>query len=231
MAQQRRAVITKPYLARTGRMVVSHLVPVIAPDGQYQGHVIGTLYLYQTNELRSMLSDHYVMDSSYTYTLDAEGNVILHTDSAWVAQPASHQEMVEALMSTEHGKMTIRGTQGQLLLAGFLLDIDHFKRVNDTLGHESGDAIIRMMADRMRSAARSGDITARSGGEEFVILLSNTTAAEAWHIAEQLLSANATGTSHYICPTLCHRKSRVSSWPTHLSYPRGTQEHTCPFIG
>ena len=67
-----------------------------------------------------------------------------------------------------------------------VLDIDHFKRVNDTLGHDSGDAIIRMTAERMRRAARAGDITARTGGEEFVMLLPDTSAAEAWHIAEQL---------------------------------------------
>lgn len=67
-------------------------------------------------------------------------------------------------------------------LSVVFLDIDNFKKINDTHGHDAGDRVLRTMADRLRSNLRSGDVLLRWGGEEFVILLPNasgTTAASA----------------------------------------------------
>jgi diguanylate cyclase (GGDEF)-like protein len=51
------------------------------------------------------------------------------------------------------------------------IDVDHFKRVNDTLGHEVGDCALRGIADELASCVREEDIACRAGGEEFVIIL------------------------------------------------------------
>ena len=59
-------------------------------------------------------------------------------------------------------------------LAAVMLDVDHFKRVNDSHGHAIGDQVLRVVADRCRSALRSIDLLGRYGGEEFVILLPGT---------------------------------------------------------
>jgi diguanylate cyclase (GGDEF)-like protein len=75
-------------------------------------------------------------------------------------------------------------THGQLSL--MILDIDHFKRFNDTYGHPSGDTILTTVADRILSNARKVDLTARYGGDEFVILLPDTSADEALMLAERL---------------------------------------------
>lgn len=56
------------------------------------------------------------------------------------------------------------------IIATHLLDLDHFKNVNDTLGHPAGDKLLNMVADRLRSAVRETDIIARMGGDEFAIL-------------------------------------------------------------
>src|SRR5690606_2300457 len=49
-----------------------------------------------------------------------------------------------------------------------LMDVDHFKRINDSYGHQAGDEVIRHVADILRSTVRRGDLTGRIGGEEFV---------------------------------------------------------------
>jgi diguanylate cyclase len=67
-----------------------------------------------------------------------------------------------------------------------VLDIDHFKRVNDTYGHAVGDVVLRHIADAIRKSIRGEDIAVRYGGEEFVILLPRTTLQGAMTVAESL---------------------------------------------
>jgi diguanylate cyclase (GGDEF)-like protein/hemerythrin-like metal-binding protein len=67
-----------------------------------------------------------------------------------------------------------------------LLDIDHFKRVNDTFGHAVGDQVIREVANRIRSAIRLSDSLTRWGGEEFIILMPNTGLSSAAMLAERI---------------------------------------------
>ena len=67
-----------------------------------------------------------------------------------------------------------------------LLDIDHFKRVNDTHGHMLGDKVLVLVADYLSHAAREGDVVARWGGEEFILFLPETSQAQALLFAERL---------------------------------------------
>jgi diguanylate cyclase (GGDEF)-like protein/PAS domain S-box-containing protein len=67
-----------------------------------------------------------------------------------------------------------------------MLDIDHFKQVNDTYGHQAGDEAIVGVANLLSSTCRSGDLVARYGGEEFVVLCSDCTNADAVRRAEEL---------------------------------------------
>jgi diguanylate cyclase (GGDEF)-like protein len=77
--------------------------------------------------------------------------------------------------------------KGETVNHGLLfLDIDHFKQVNDTYGHNIGDQVLCMVAETLRSNLRSSDIIVRWGGEEFAVLLRHVTAAETQSIAEKL---------------------------------------------
>jgi diguanylate cyclase len=72
---------------------------------------------------------------------------------------------------------------GQALL---LIDVDHFKSINDAHGHSAGDKVLRQIADQLRNSVRAGDIVSRYGGEEFAILLVAATPEEATTAAERL---------------------------------------------
>lgn len=74
-------------------------------------------------------------------------------------------------------------------LAVLMLDIDHFKKVNDTYGHQSGDVVIQEVANRLRQSLRLTDLSARYGGEEFVIILPSTDLELAANVAERIRSS------------------------------------------
>ena len=70
-----------------------------------------------------------------------------------------------------------------------MLDIDHFKQINDTHGHPAGDAILQQLAAIIKESMRENDSVARYGGEEFAIILHNTTSDNASHFVERLRKA------------------------------------------
>lgn len=66
------------------------------------------------------------------------------------------------------------------------VDIDQFKTINDTFGHLAGDAVIQEVGELLRSVARTGDVVARTGGDEFMLLLPETNAAGAFRLATRI---------------------------------------------
>jgi diguanylate cyclase (GGDEF)-like protein len=79
-----------------------------------------------------------------------------------------------------------RAVRTRTPLALALLDLDHFKIINDTFGHLVGDRVLREVADALKQHMRHYDLIGRFGGEEFTILLPNTSALQARYIAERL---------------------------------------------
>lgn len=72
-----------------------------------------------------------------------------------------------------------------------VLDLDHFKLVNDTYGHEDGDKVLKLVADHLSGALREDDVACRYGGEEMVLLLRSTTGAAARVVANRLRTSLA----------------------------------------
>jgi len=71
-------------------------------------------------------------------------------------------------------------------LALMLIDLDHFKQINDSRGHEAGDIALQLVAERARASLRAADCMARLGGDEFAVLLPETTLAQACVVGEKL---------------------------------------------
>jgi two-component system cell cycle response regulator len=71
-------------------------------------------------------------------------------------------------------------------LAVLIVDVDHFKRVNDEHGHDAGDAVLRALAERLTGSVRGVDLVCRFGGEEFVVILPDTDITQAGVVAERI---------------------------------------------
>ena len=95
-----------------------------------------------------------------------------------------------ALAAAEEAERALRAPLRQALLV-VLLDIDHFKRINDVHGHAAGDAVLVETAARLQREARGGDIVLRWGGEEFLLLLRDVDRAAAPGLLRRLLDALA----------------------------------------
>jgi diguanylate cyclase (GGDEF)-like protein len=74
-------------------------------------------------------------------------------------------------------------------LSLLMVDLDHFKSVNDTYGHKAGDLVLRKVGEILSTVFRTTDLAARYGGEEFVVLLPHTSEEAAWKLAERVRTA------------------------------------------
>jgi len=89
----------------------------------------------------------------------------------------------EDLMKTEFSKALRYGKP----LSCLMIDVDHFKRINDRYGHDIGDSVLRKVTEILSSSLREVDVLARWGGEEFIVLLHNTDRDGALVVAERIL--------------------------------------------
>jgi len=82
---------------------------------------------------------------------------------------------------------------GERALSVAMVDVDHFKEVNDQHGHDVGDDVLCDVARRLRAAIRGGDLLVRYGGEEFLVVLPRASAGQAWEIGERMRARVAAG--------------------------------------
>lgn len=106
---------------------------------------------------------------------------------------AMHDALTElpnrTLLMDRLGQAILVAQRGRHSLALMIADLDHFKEINDTLGHPVGDAVLQQAAVRMRRVVRDSDTVARLGGDEFAFLLPTANAVQAQRIAAKLLRA------------------------------------------
>ena len=129
------------------------------------------------------------------------GTVVLYTDITALKQrekQIQHLSLHDPLTGLPNRAMfnqrveqaLARATKRGMTVAVMCLDVDHFKNVNDSLGHVAGDALLKSISERARECLREDDTVARLGGDEFGIVLTATDAFEhATHVASRLLTA------------------------------------------
>lgn len=112
------------------------------------------------------------------------------------ATRAANTDMLTGLGNRSHVRQQLEAqlarqqqSPGQASLAAVLLDLDHFKQINDRLGHDAGDHVLRDFARQLQLATRRRDTCGRMGGEEFMLLLVDTPTAESIALVERLLQA------------------------------------------
>ncbi|MCQ4313482.1 sensor domain-containing diguanylate cyclase [Pseudomonas stutzeri] len=325
--RERRALISKPYIAATGKLVVVISQPIFSENGSYLGYVGGTIYLTEKSILNSLLGAHYYQDGSYLYAVDQNRRLLYHPDPERLGTVVGDNEVIDRVIAGESGSQRVINSQGRDMLAGYAalptagwgiiaqrptaatlhpldglmlkvlrqtaplalltffgvwwlsrliarplwqlaksasemdatnsaeriqnirswyfeaaqlkramqlgisllhqrigklnldaqtdpltglhnrrgltlaldtlraegrsfavvaLDIDHFKRINDSYGHDAGDQVIRHLAQLMTACSRGADTLCRSGGEEFLMLLPDTNLESATLVAERL---------------------------------------------
>ncbi|MDP2206072.1 MAG: PleD family two-component system response regulator [Alphaproteobacteria bacterium] len=83
-------------------------------------------------------------------------------------------------------KLLNKNKESNKSLCALMMDIDHFKKINDTYGHQAGDDVLKIFAERVSQRLRSFDLVARLGGEEFVVVLPDISQDMAFQVAERL---------------------------------------------
>jgi diguanylate cyclase (GGDEF)-like protein/PAS domain S-box-containing protein len=118
-------------------------------------------------------------------------------DEAQIVRQAYYDELTElpnrTLLSDRLNLAIATANRDEQIIALLFVDLDRFKYVNDSMGHEYGDDLLKQVADRLNGCVRDTDTVARFGGDEFVILLHNIKSeADAAHVAQKLIDALST---------------------------------------
>ena len=180
-------------------------VPMQSADG-----VMGLLTLWDSTHERRYTDDELALagslaelagDAVRSATLLRRLQGLSETDS--LTGLANHRKIHELLAGVQ-----ARAARYHSFFSVAMLDIDSFKQLNDTYGHPAGDAALRQVAETLKQQTRAADFAGRYGGDEFLLILPETTPAEATVLAEKLRAALAD--TPYTTPTGQNVHVRVS---------------------
>lgn len=198
------------FFDRTAEEMIGHHLRELYDPNVYASQVASDVaWVLQGQEVafhRAMMSHGKLrqIEGKYIPRFDAEDNIAGFFVAAWDIteryereQRLNREATTDALTGMLNRRAilaAIEAIPGRLAqkaggIALLYLDIDHFKRINDTLGHAAGDQLLKVFAQRLRQAVRASDLVARLGGDEFVIMLVDVAQpAVAERIAQQIVT-------------------------------------------
>ncbi|HET9720262.1 MAG TPA: diguanylate cyclase [Solirubrobacteraceae bacterium] len=149
------------------------------------GEVIGSVLTLHTSELSE--EQHHAISESVSLAAPAMGNL----RNLALAERRAATDMLTGLPNRRSLQDTLNMMVAQAVrsgtsLAALALDLDHFKLVNDTHGHEVGDRLLAAVGAELRGTLRESDFASRAGGEEFVVLLPDTDLNGAYLVGEKI---------------------------------------------
>jgi len=163
-----------------------------------QGNTVGVLHLEFENAVESQaeFGTEGLRDSRQGLAVSAASQIALSLASLQLRESLREQSIRDPLTRLFNRRFLEESLDRELQLAGrkrqsiavLFLDLDHFKRFNDTFGHDAGDMVLQSLADLFRNFFRSTDICCRYGGEEFAIILPESSSRDAATRAEALRS-------------------------------------------
>jgi diguanylate cyclase (GGDEF)-like protein/PAS domain S-box-containing protein len=160
-----------------------------------QGNTIGVLHLeFRSEELRRDSGTKSPRDSRQRLAITAASQIALSLASLQLRETLREQSIRDPLTRLFNRRFLEESLERELQLADrrkqsvavLFLDLDHFKRFNDTFGHDAGDMVLKSLADLFRNFFRTTDICCRYGGEEFAIVLPESSSQDAVIRAEAL---------------------------------------------
>ncbi len=164
------------------------LVELIRREGPHQVRATGAMIVLAPLVASVALSDPWLLPLFVPVLLIVHGNAEAGREREWESNHDELTELPNRKLLRRHGEQALAeaartGRQVGLLL----LDLDRFKEVNDTLGHLTGDQLLRVVATRLVCAVGAEDTVARLGGDEFAVLLPNVAdETEAVEVAQRL---------------------------------------------
>ncbi|MFO7703942.1 MAG: GGDEF domain-containing protein, partial [Halopseudomonas sp.] len=174
-----------------------NLMQVISSGESYRGEFSYTLGAGQHFEY--ILSPVLVQEAGYPEVVEAVVGIARDITLRKAAEDQSwHQANFDILTNLPNRRLFIDRLQQDLRhaeraglsMAVMFIDLDGFKEVNDSMGHEAGDTLLRLVAQRMKECVRESDTVARMGGDEFTVALNEVSAAEqALHVAGKITDA------------------------------------------
>jgi diguanylate cyclase (GGDEF)-like protein len=161
---------------------------VSVPLRDDDGEPIGTLAVFWRGEAREASEDEL---AALEELAERAGPAIENARRFQEARQLADLDALTTLHNRRYFHETLerecaRGHRYQRELALVVLDIDDFKAINDRIGHLPGDAVLAAVAERLRSVVRSADIACRVGGDEFAVILPESTLADAEHLYRRI---------------------------------------------
>ena len=178
--------------------VLASSLLVAIKTGKVSGSVRGVLVhrtsgqRFQVDKTSSPITDrHGAVTGAVAVLRDVTESVVMAERMAHLAQYDALTDLPNRVLLQDRAQLAIsQARRDGKCLAVMYLDLDGFKDVNDTLGHDVGDLLLVQFAQRLKAAVRESDTVCRQGGDEFVVLLPGLDGAEAaCHVARKILAS------------------------------------------